>query len=61
MENTADALVLLNCTTCRVSIPEKLKNMILAMILAFGCYNDTFNDSDMYHHHHHHRRSGVLK
>ncbi len=32
MENTADSLVLLNCTTRRVSIPE-LKNMITAMIL----------------------------
>jgi hypothetical protein len=34
MENTVDALVLLNCTTRRVSIPEKLKNMIIAMVLA---------------------------
>ena len=40
MENTGDALVLLNCTTHRVSIPEKLKNMIIMMI--FGrCDNDT--------------------
>jgi hypothetical protein len=45
MENTADALVLLNCTTRRVSIPEKLKNTI------GRCDNDTFNDNDTYHHH----------
>ena len=42
MENTADALVLLNCTTRRVSIPEKLKNMI------GRCDNDTLGDNDMY-------------
>ena len=45
MENTGDALVLLNCTTCRVSIPEKLKNM------TGRCDNDIFNDNDTYHHH----------
>ena len=45
MENTADALVLLTCTTRRVSIPEKLKNTI------GRCDNDTFNDNDTYHHH----------
>ena len=46
---------------CRATISEKQKNKILAMILAFGCYNDTSNDSDMYHHHHHHHRCGVIK
>jgi hypothetical protein len=40
MENTADALVLLNCTTRRISIPKKLKNMI------GRCDNGPSNDND---------------
>jgi len=59
MENTADALGLLNCTTNRVSIPANLKKHDNSDDVG-PCDNDTFNDNDMYHHHHLHSCGAIF-
>ena len=59
MENTGEALVLLNCTSRRVYPREAEKHDNSDDFDHFN--NDTFNDSDMYHHHHHYHRCGVIK